>query len=95
MSRFETTDVSAFELLIQRNKALAWHNQSKKFDVKLKSGIFISPNMLLSDEKKGIQLRNKHMLDVLVTLFNRSLMMFGCLHRVTHSSYKILAYPIL
>ncbi len=51
-SPFETTDIAAFVLLIERDKDLAWRNQSKSFDGKLESGIFIPPNTLLSDEQK-------------------------------------------
>ncbi len=73
-SPFETTDIAAFELLIERDKDLAWRNQGKSFDGKLESGIFIPPNTLLSDEQKEILLRSKHVLDAfgnsIQSLFN-------------------------
>ena len=73
-SPFETTDIAAFELLIERDKDLAWRNQGKSFDGKLESEIFIPPNTLLSDEQKEILLRSKHVLDAfgnsIQSLFN-------------------------
>ncbi len=70
----EAGDAQAFNALVQHDKDLAWRNESKQFDGKVESGLFIPARTTLNAAQKTMPLRTKHVIDLfgnsIQSLFN-------------------------